>query len=425
MSVLSQTAVEQGGDTLAVEMLANNYEFYHPVTVFRIPVAHHVGIVALEHLEVFLGSGGKPEAGLGETFLHPRLLEEIRHVGIIAEIHHTLGAYDIAGPLASGHVVKHVEVKRLAAEIDKRAYAVFLRLALSVVVMVVMMVALLIAFVIVIMVVLVLVVMVMVMVMVVLVVMVVVIMVAFYLLDPTGGCGYSVEVEETCIENLGEVDVGKIGLYYLCLWLDGADYGAETSGLFRSHLRDLIEHHDVAEFNLLNNEVLDIFFVYVAALQLFAAVKFRLHAQGVDHSDYAVEPGGVVVVAPGSHTLHGAECLGNGLWLTDTGGFDYDIVKFPRGHKLAHLEHEVALESAADASVLERHEVVGIFGCTDYTTFLNEGGIDIYFTDVIDYHSKAYAAAVGENTVEKGGLSTSEISGEKHHRCWFMSHILV
>lgn len=414
--VLSQTAVEQGGDTLAVEMLANNYEFYHPVTVFRIPVAHHVGIVALEHLEVFLGSGGKPEAGLGETFLHPRLLEEIRHVGIIAEIHHPLGAYDIAGPLASGHVVKHVEVKRLAAEIDKRAYAVFLRLALSVVVM---MVALLIAFVIVIMVVLV------VMVMVVLVVMVVVIMVAFYLLDPTGGCGYSVEVEETCIEYLGEVDVGKIGLYYLCLWLDGADYGAETSGLFRSHLRDLIEHHDVAEFNLLNNEVLDIFFVYVAALQLFAAVKFRLHAQGVDHSDYAVEPGGVVVVAPGSHTLHGAECLGNGLWLTDTGGFDYDIVKFPRGHKLAHLEHEVALESAADASVLERHEVVGIFGCTDYTTFLNEGGIDIYFTDVIDYHSKAYAAAVGENTVEKGGLSTSEISGEKHHRCWFMSHILV
>lgn len=179
MSVLSQTAVEQGGDTLAVEMLANNYEFYHPVTVFRIPVAHHVGIVALEHLEVFLGSGGKPEAGLGETFLHPRLLEEIRHVGIIAEIHHPLGAYDIAGPLASGHVVKHVEVKRLAAEIDKCAYAIFLGLTLSVVVMVVMM-ALLIAF----MVVVVLVVVVMVGL--VLMIMVMVIMMALYLLDPAG-----------------------------------------------------------------------------------------------------------------------------------------------------------------------------------------------------------------------------------------------
>ncbi len=239
---------------------------------------------------------------------------------------------------------------------------------------------------------------------------------------PAGRSGHLVEVEEPGVENLREVNVGKIGLYDFGLGLNGADNGAQTAGLFGSDLGNLVEHHDVAKLYLLDDEIFDVFLVYVVALQLLAAVKFRLHAQGVDHRHDAVELGGIVVRASGRHALHGAECLGYRLGLADAGGLDYDVVKLPGGHELAHLEHEVALEGAADAAVLERHEVVGVFGSADYATFLYEGRVDIHFADVVDYHRKAYAAAVGENPVEQRGLAAAEISGEKHHRGCLMFH---
>ena len=63
-------------------------------------------------------------------------------------------------------------------------------------------------------------------------------------------------------------------------------------------------------------------------------------------------------------------------------------------------------------SVLQGHKVVGAVLAYD-AAFLNQFGIYIYFADVVDYYSKAYAASVVEYAVEQSGLATAEIAGQQ------------
>ena len=67
-------------------MLADEYQLLHAVAVFRVPVFHEVRVLASDFLQVFFGSGGVPLAGGLELELTACLLEEVGHVGVVAEV---------------------------------------------------------------------------------------------------------------------------------------------------------------------------------------------------------------------------------------------------------------------------------------------------------------------------------------------------
>ncbi len=71
-----EACVEGGFDGFSVHVSADEYEFYHSVAYFVVPVACEAGFVAHEDFEFFGGCGGVPVAGFGDAVLHAGLLEE-------------------------------------------------------------------------------------------------------------------------------------------------------------------------------------------------------------------------------------------------------------------------------------------------------------------------------------------------------------
>ena len=99
---------------------------------------------------------------------------------------------------------------------------------------------------------------------------------ALYFADPCGGGGHVLEVEEPGVEDLVEVDVGIVALDDAGLGLDGADDGLDALGVGGCDLGNLVEENYVAEFNLLDDEVLDVVLVEVFALEGFAVGELAL-----------------------------------------------------------------------------------------------------------------------------------------------------
>lgn len=74
---LLQALVQLAGQLLFVQVLADEDNLLHAVAVLFVPVAQQAGLLFHQLDEVFLGGGGIPLSGLGELFLHTRLLEEV------------------------------------------------------------------------------------------------------------------------------------------------------------------------------------------------------------------------------------------------------------------------------------------------------------------------------------------------------------
>ena len=83
-------------------------------------------------------------------------------------------------------------------------------------------------------------------------------------------------------------------------------------------------------------------------------------------------------------------------------------------HDVHQLAHQVHLQRAADAAVLQRHQVA-LVGAAHYTALLYERGVDVNLAQVVDDYGKAYAAAVVEDTVEQSGLAAAEIAGQEQY----------
>ena len=77
-------------------------------------------------------------AGFREVFLHARLLEEVRHIAVLAEVYHSFGADNVLGPAARYEIVELVEFERTAAEIYECGDAVFFGFPFVVMMVVVM-----------------------------------------------------------------------------------------------------------------------------------------------------------------------------------------------------------------------------------------------------------------------------------------------
>ena len=135
-----QAGVEKAGDELLVEVLANEDELLHAVTILFVPISLEAWILSHELLQLILRHCGVPLAGITDAHLFAGLLEDVACILFILEVADAFGADDAFGPFASHKLVKQSEVEGTTAVVDVGSDAVFLGLAL-IVVMVVMLVA--------------------------------------------------------------------------------------------------------------------------------------------------------------------------------------------------------------------------------------------------------------------------------------------
>ena len=134
-----QAGVEEIGDELLVEVLADEDKFLHAVTELFIPIATETWVLLHELLEFVLGHRGVPLAGITDTDLLTSLFKDVAGILFVVEVADTFGADDAFRPFASHEFVKESEVKGTATVIDVGSDAIFLSLTLIVVMMVVVM----------------------------------------------------------------------------------------------------------------------------------------------------------------------------------------------------------------------------------------------------------------------------------------------
>ena len=111
------------------------------------------------------------------------------------------------------------------------------------------------------------------------------------------------------------------------------------------------------------------------------------------------------------HTRDGGDGTGDGFGLADAAGLDDDVVELLRLDQIRQLVHQIHFQRAAYTSVLERHKAVVFL--SHHPTLLDEGGIDVHLSYVIDYHRKLNAFAVRQNMVHQSCLSASQVARQQ------------
>ena len=199
ISEIHQAIVQRLGDGFAGEVLASEHQFLLGVAVWVHPVAAQAFVAHKQLLQLVVGHGGIPLTGIVEAHLLACLFKQVAYFRFALEVAYSFGADDAFGPVACHKIVEAVEVERAACLVDKCAYAVFLHLALAV--MVVMMVVLMLVVVVVIIVIVVMMLMVVVVVVIVVMMLVLVVVIVvfdvFHFSNPCGRCGNLVEVEHS------------------------------------------------------------------------------------------------------------------------------------------------------------------------------------------------------------------------------------
>ena len=107
--------------------------------------------------------------------------------------------------------------------------------------------------------------------------------VTFNFLNPGGRSGNAVKIEHVGVQNLVEVDITIITFDNLSLGLQSTDNGTDASQFLFIHFCSFVQQYDVAEFNLLDDQIFDILFTDVRACEQSTSFKFITHAQGIDH----------------------------------------------------------------------------------------------------------------------------------------------
>ena len=244
---------------------------------------------------------------------------------------------------------------------------------------------------------------------------------------PGGRCGHGVKIEHPRVDELVQVHVSVVALQHLGAGIDAPDDALELAQLFGSHIGRLVQEHDVAELNLLYHQALQVVLADVLFLQGAAAFELVAHAEGVHHGGDAVHVRDAVFHGLGSQGRHGADGLGNGGGLADAAGFNHNIVELAGAHQIGQLGHQVHLEGAADAAVLEGHQAV--VGASHDAAFFHQVGVYVHLADIVHDDGELDSLLVGEDAVEQCGFTASQIAGEKENRrlstlhCYF--HIFL
>ena len=344
------------------------------------------------------------------------LLEDVAHFRFFSVPDHTLAADDRSRPLL-GEGDQLLTVERAAAEIYEGTDAVLFDLVravcivvmmvvvmmsvmlaalmmiviiIVVIVMMVVMFMLVIVVIIIVMVVMLVLIVVIIIVMVVMLVLIVIIIVMVVMLvfvivviivvmimlifiviirildgfDPAGRFHGLLKIETSCIEDIGDFDLGVVGFNDLGACLQAADDLFQKTELLRCDHVHFIEEDGVAELELLDEKILDIFFLDGILGQASAVLKFVVHARAVDDSDDVVKFHRKTCV--GALLADVGDGLGDRDRLTDTGSLDDDVIILLCLSQLAKLVGKVVSQSAANAAICQRYKVTVLL-CDDTT----------------------------------------------------------
>ena len=166
---------------------------------------------------------------------------------------------------------------------------------------------------------------------------------------------------------------------------------------------------------MLDDQILDIVFVKILACERFAALELVLHAKGINNGSDAIEDRDTAFERIfGHHIGNRTDCLRDWSRLTYARCLNDDIVETILIDQIVQLLDEVHLQGATDATVLQSHERV--IALTNDATLLDEISINIHFADVVNDNCKTNALLIGQNTIEKGCLTTAQITGEQKDR---------
>ena len=224
------------------------------------------------------------------------------------------------------------------------------------------------------------------------------VVVVLYRVYPRRRGGHLVKVEAVGAYQTVQLHIAVVAGDDVCLGLYGAEDVGDAVELGGRHLRCLVEQDDVAKLNLLDDQVLNVFFANVFPCQLVSVAKLIAHAQRVYHGHDAVEPHNAVLHVLWTHRRDGADGLCDGGRLADAARLDDNVVEPFHRRNLAELLDQVHLERAADAPVLQGHQTVVLL--VHNAALLDKVGVDVYLAYVIDDHGKPDAALVGQYPVE-------------------------
>ena len=138
MYSVCQAGIEEVGDELLVELLADENKFLHTVAELFIPIATEAWILGHELLEFIFGHSGIPLASVADADLFASLFKDVAYILFVVEVADALSTDDALGPFAGYEFVEESEVKGTATVVNVGSDAVFLSLALIMVMVVVM-----------------------------------------------------------------------------------------------------------------------------------------------------------------------------------------------------------------------------------------------------------------------------------------------
>ena len=110
----------------------------------------------------------------------------------------------------------------------------------------------------------------------------------------------------------------------------------------------------------------------------------------------------------------GVDGLRDGRRLADAARLDGDVVEALHAGDFLQLRHEVHLQRAADAAVLQGHEAV--VRLPHDAALLDQVRVDIHFAQVIDDHRELDAATVRQDPVQERRLPAPQVAGDQQHR---------
>ena len=239
--------------------------------------------------------------------------------------------------------------------------------------------------------------------------------------DPARRTGNLVEVEHTGAYNAVQVYVAPVAFDNARGWLQGLDNLPDKLQVGFAYLGLFVQQHYVAELDLLYEQVLYVVLIQTLSGETGTVLELIPHPEGVHDCADAVQDGNASLAEFRTHAWDGAYCLCDRSRFANAAGFyDYVVEALHKGD-LAQLVHEVHLQRAADAAVLECDETVVLLA--DNSSLLNELRVNVDLTYVIDYHCETYSFAIVEDTVEQSSLAASKIARQQQNRYFIELHI--
>ena len=171
--------------------------------------------------------------------------------------------------------------------------------------------------------------------------------------DPARRTGNLVEVEHAGAYNAVQVYVAPVAFDNARGWLQGLDNLLDKLQVGFAYLGFLVKQHNVAELDLLYEQVLYVVLIQTLSGETGAVLELIPHPEGVHDRADAVQDGNASLAEFRTHAWDGAYCLCDRSRFANAAGFyDYVVEALHKGD-LAQLVHEVHLQRAADAAVLE------------------------------------------------------------------------